>query len=112
MQTWLISLAYLFLKQQRLLKQINDLTRKNKLLIWAEKQQSALEKIKRRLQKLLVLLLPNNNGIFIYIMKQGNLQTESAPYEIQNQKLKLIANVSNKILLSNQYSKLCKPLKK
>ena len=44
---------------QKLLKPIYDLTRKGRHFIWGEEQQAAFEEIKSRLQKFLVLHMPD-----------------------------------------------------
>ena len=49
---------------QKLLKSIYDLTRKGKQFLWGVEQQSAFEEIKQRLQKPLVLHMPDKVGRF------------------------------------------------
>ena len=47
---------------QKHLKPIYDLTRKGRQFLWGEEQQKAFDKIKCRLQRPLVLHLPNRHG--------------------------------------------------
>ena len=49
---------------QKLLKPIYDLTRKGRHFIWGKEQQEAFEEIKRRLIKVPVLHMPNQEGRF------------------------------------------------
>ena len=47
---------------QKLLKPIYNLTRKGRQFIWGEEQQKAFDEIRHRLQRPLVLHLPNRHG--------------------------------------------------
>ena len=49
---------------QKLLKPVYDLTRKGRSFVWGKEQQTAFDEIKNRLQKPLVLHLPDSKGRF------------------------------------------------
>ena len=82
---------------QKLLKTIYDLTRKGRQFIWGDKQQQALDEIKRRLVKLPVLHLPDNKCRFHLYSDTSKFATGSALYQIKNGKPKLIAYVSKRL---------------
>ena len=82
---------------QKLLKPINDLTRKGRQFIWGKEQQLAFEEIKCRLIRPPVLLLPNTTGSFHFYSDTSNLATKSALYQIQNGKPKLVAYASKRL---------------
>ena len=79
---------------QKLLKPIYDLTRKGRQFVWGKEQQDAFEEIKHRLQKPLVLHMPDKIGRFQLYSDTSKYATGSALYQIQNGKPKLIAYVS------------------
>ena len=83
---------------QRLLKPIYDLTRKGRQFVWKEEQQDAFEEIKRRLQKLLVLHMPDKVGRFQLYSDTSKYATGGALYQIQNRKPKLIVYSSKRLL--------------
>ena len=82
---------------QKLLKAIDDLTRKGRQFIWSEEQQQAFIKIKRRLVKLPILHLPDNKGRFHLYSDTSKFATGSAFYQIQNGKPNVIAYVSKRL---------------
>ena len=82
---------------QRLLKLIYDLTRKDRPFCWGQEQQMALEEIKGRLQKPPILYLPDNKGRFHLYLDTNKHATDSALYQIQNGKLKLIGYASKRL---------------
>ena len=82
---------------QKLLKPIYNLTRKGKQFKWGKEQKSALEKIKHRLVKPPVLHLPISTGRFHLYFDTGRSAMESALYQIQNGKPKLIAYASKRL---------------
>ena len=91
MQEWKIFLSILFCPElQKLLKPICDWTRKGRQFIWG-KEQVAFEEIKCRLIKRPVLHLPDSKGRFHLYSDISKFATESAFYQIQNEKPKLIA---------------------
>ena len=69
---------------QKLLKPINDLTRKGQPFHWGKEQQDSFEEIKCRLIKPLVLHMPNKTGIFHLYFDTSKFATGSALYQIQN----------------------------
>ena len=79
---------------QKLLKSIYDLMRKGRQFVWGKEQQDAFEEIKHRLQKPLVLHMPDKIGRFQLYSDTSKYATGSALYQIQNGKPKLIAYVS------------------
>ena len=79
---------------QKLLKPIYDLTRKGKQFVWGVEQQSTFEEIKQRLQKPPVLHMPDKVGIFQLYSDTSKYAMDSALYQIQNGKPKLIAYAS------------------
>ena len=82
---------------QKLLKPINDLTRKGRHFIWEEEQQAAFEDIKGRLQKPPVLNMPDRKGRFLLYSNNSKHATGSALYQVQNGKPKLIAYASKRM---------------
>ena len=83
---------------QKLLKPIYDLTRKDRLFIWRQEQQTAFDEIKGRLQKPAVLHLPDGKGRFHLYSDTSKYAMGSALYQIQNGKPKLIAYASKRPL--------------
>ena len=71
-----------------------DLTRKDRLFIWGQEQQTSFAKIKFRLQKLPVLHLPDGKGRFLLYSDISKHTMGSALYQIQNSKPKLITYAS------------------
>ena len=82
---------------QKLLKLIYDLTRKGRPFIWGKEQQDSCEEIKCRLIKPLVLHMPNKTGRFHLYYDTSKFATDSALYQIQNGKPKLIAYSSKRL---------------
>ena len=82
---------------QKLLKPIYDLTRKGRQFIWGKEQQQAFDEIKRRLQRLPILHLPNRHGHFQLYSDTSKFATGSALYQIQNGQPKLIAYASKRM---------------
>ena len=82
---------------QRLLKPIYDLMRKGRQFVWGKEQQEALEEIKQRLQKPLVLHMPDKVGRFQLYSDTSKYATGGALYQIQNGKPKLIAYSSKRL---------------
>ena len=82
---------------QKLLKLIYDLTRKDKPFNWGQKQQTAFDEIKGRLQKPPVLHLPDSKGRFHLHSDTNKYATGSVLYQIQNGKPKLIAYASERL---------------
>ena len=85
------------LELQKLLKPIYDLTRKGRQFIWGEEQQKAFDKIKHRLQRPLVLHLPDRHGRFQLYSDTSNYATGSALYQIQNGQPRLMACASKRM---------------
>ena len=90
-------LSIYFPDLQKLLKPIYDLTRKGRQFIWGEEQQLAFEEIKHRLIKLPVLHLPDSKGRFHLYSDTSKFTTDSALYQNQNGKPKLIAYASKRL---------------
>ena len=82
---------------QRLLKPIYDLARKGRQFVWGKEQQSAFEEIKQRLQKLLVLHMPDKVRRFKLYSDTSKYATGGALYQIQNRKPKLIVYSSKSL---------------
>ena len=82
---------------QKLLKPIYDLTRKGRHFIWGKEQQTAFEEINGRLQKPLVLSMPDRKGRFLLYSDTSKHATGSALYQVQEGKPKLIAYVSKRM---------------
>ena len=78
---------------QELLKPIHDLTRKGRQFIWGKEQQEAFEEIKHRLIKDPILHKPNCEGRFHLYSDISKFAAESALYQTQNGKPKMIAYV-------------------
>ena len=70
---------------KKLLKSIYDLTRKGRPFAWGEKE-TAFDEVESRLQKPLVLHLPDNKGGFLLYLDTSKFATISALYQIQNSK--------------------------
>ena len=79
---------------QKLLKSVHDLTRKGRHFIWGEEQQAVFEEIKSRLQKPLILHMPDRKGRFLLYSDTSKHATGSALYQVQDGKPKLIAYTS------------------
>ena len=82
---------------QKLLKPIDDLTRKGRQFIWGKEQQIAFEEIKCRLVRLPVLHLPNSSGRFHLYSDTSTFAMGRALYQIQNEKPKLIAYAGKRL---------------
>ena len=82
---------------QKLLKPIDDLTRKGRPYLWQQEQQTAFEEIKSRLQKPPILHQPDGKGRFHLYSDTSKYATGSALYQIQNGKPKLIAYASKRL---------------
>ena len=82
---------------QELLKLIHDLTRKGRQFIWGKEQQEASKEIKRRLVKAPILHMPNHEGRFHLYSDTSKYAAGSALYQIQNEKLNLIAYTSKRL---------------
>ena len=82
---------------QKLLKPIYNLTRKGRPFIW-RKEQESFEEIKHMLIKTPVLHMPNKSGRFLLYSDTSKFATDSALYQIQNGKPKLIAYASKRLL--------------
>ena len=76
---------------QKLLKPIYDLTRKDRQFIWGQEQQTTFDKLKSRLQKQPVLHLPDGKGRFHLYSDTSKYAMDSALYQIQKGKPKLIS---------------------
>ena len=72
-------------------------TRKGRPFIWGQEQQNSFEEIKHRLIKPLVLYMPNKTGRFHPYSGTSKFAADSALYQIQNGKPKLIAYVSKRL---------------
>ena len=81
---------------QKLLKPIYELTKKGRPFIWGEEQQKAFEEIKNRLLKPPVLSMPDR-GRFLLYSDTSKFATDSALYQVQNGKPKLIAYASKRM---------------
>ena len=82
---------------QKLLKPIDDLTRKGRPFIWGKEQQDSFEEIKCRLIKPPVLHMPNKTGRFHLYSDTSKLATGCALYQIQNDTPELIAYASKRL---------------
>ena len=85
------------LELQKLLKSIYGLTRKGRQFIWGREQQEAFEEIKQRLFKTPVLHMPNCEGRFHLYSDMSKFAAESALYQIQKGKPRLIAYDSKRL---------------
>ena len=83
---------------QKFSKPIYDLTRKGRPFVWQKEQQDSFDEIKCRLVKPPVLHMPNTTVRFHLYSDTSKFVMDSAFYQIQNGKPKLIA-YSNKRLL-------------
>ena len=90
-------LSIFYQDQQKLLKPIYDLTRKGRQFIWRQEQQTAFGEIKSRLQKPLVFYLLDGKGRFHLYSDISKHARDSALYQIQNGKTKLIACTSKRL---------------
>ena len=82
---------------QKLLKPIYDLTRKGRQFLREKEQQQAFDEIKHRLQRPLVLHLPDRHGRFQLYSDTSKFATGSALYQIQNGQPRLIAYASKRM---------------
>ena len=82
---------------QKWLKPMYDLTRKGRQFIWGKEQQEAFKEIKRWLVKAPILHMPSWEGRFHLYSDMSKFATESASYQIQNRKPKLIADASKRL---------------
>ena len=85
------------LELQKVLKLIDDLTRKDRQFIWGEEQQSAFEEIKHRLIRPSILHMSNCEGRFHLYLDMSKFAMGSTLYKIQNEKPKLIAYESKRL---------------
>ena len=81
---------------QKLLKLIYDLARKGRSF-FCRKEQDSFEEIKCRLIKPPVLHMPNTTGRCHLYSDTSKFATESAQYQIQNGKPRLIAYASKRL---------------
>ena len=79
-------LSMFCLQLQKLLKSVNDLTRKGRQFIWREEQHIAFEEIKCKLIKLPVVHLSNSTGRFYLYSEESKSATGSVLYQTQNVK--------------------------
>ena len=79
------------------MKPIYDLTKKGRQFIWGEEQQKAFDEIKHRLQRPLVLHLPNRHGQFQLYSDTSMFATGSMLYQIQNGQPRLITYTSKRM---------------
>ena len=82
---------------QKLLKPINDLTKKGRQFIWGEQQQLTFAEIKQRLVRLPVLHIPDSKGRFHLYSDTSKFATGSTLYQIQDGKPKLIVYASKRL---------------
>ena len=82
---------------QKLLKLIYDLTRKGRQFIWGKEQQNTFKEIKCRLVRSPILHMPHFEGRFHLYSETSKFAMESALYQIQNGKPKLIAYASKRL---------------
>ena len=73
------------------------MTRKGRHFIWGKKQQEAFEEIRRRLIKVPILHMPNQECRFYLYSETSKLTAVSMLYQIQNGKPKLIAHASKRL---------------
>ena len=71
--------------------------RKGCPFMWGKEQQTAFDEIKNRLQKPLVLHLPDSRRMFYLYLDTSKFAKGSVLYQIQNGKPKLIAYVSKRL---------------
>ena len=81
---------------QKLMKPIYDLTRKDRRFNWGQ-EQTVFDDIKSRLQKQLVLHLPDGKGRFHLYSDTSKHATGGTLYQIQNGKPKLIAYAGKRL---------------
>ena len=90
---------------QKILKPIYDLTREGRPFICGQEQQIGFDDIKSRLQKPPVLHLPDGKGKFHLYSDTSKHAMDSALYQVQNGKSKLIAYTSKRLPeVSKNYS--------
>ena len=85
------------LELQKLLKPIYELTKKARPFVWGDEQQKAFDEIKSRLLKPPVLSMPDKRGRFLLYSDTSKYATDSALYQVQNGKPKLIAYASKRM---------------
>ena len=73
------------------------MTRKGRQFIWGEEQQQAFDEIKKRLIKPPVPHLPDNKDRFHLYSETSKFASGSVLYQIQNDKVRLIAYVSSRL---------------
>ena len=76
---------------QKLLKPIYELTKKGRPFVWEDEQQKAFDEIKSRLLKPPMLSMPDRRGRFLLYSDTSIFATGNALYQVQDEKLKLIA---------------------
>ena len=79
---------------QRLLKPIQDLTRKSVPFFWGEEQESAFQEIKMRMSEAPVLHLPQATGRFLLFSDTSREHTGSSLWQVQNGKPCLLGYAS------------------
>ena len=82
---------------QKLLKPIDDLTKKGRPFDWGKEQQDSFEENKCRLVRLPVLHMLNKTGRFRLHSDTSKFATGSALYQIQNGRPKLIVYMSKRL---------------
>ena len=82
---------------QKLLKAIYDLTRKGRPFHWGKEQQDSFIEIKHRLVRPPALHMQNKSGRFHLYSDTSKYATNSALYQIQGGKPKLIAYASKRL---------------
>ena len=91
-------LSMFCLDLQKLLKPIYYLTRRGRQFVWEKEQQVKFEEIKCTQIKAPILHMPNHESRFHLYPDMSKFATESALYQIQNGKPKLIAYASKRLL--------------
>ncbi len=79
---------------QKLLKPIQDLTRKHISFVWGKEQEEAFHEIKKRMCSLPILFLPQATGRFILYSDTSREHTGSSLWQIQEGKPRLLGYAS------------------
>ena len=82
---------------QKLLKLINNLTRKGRQSIWGEEQQNVFKELKCRIIRPPILHMPNCEGRFKLYSNMSKFTMGNTLYQIQNGKPKLMAYASKRL---------------
>ena len=82
---------------QKLLKPINDLTKKGRPFVWQEEQQQAFDTIKERMINPPILYLPKPGGRFILYYDSSRTHTGSSLWQVQEGKPRLIGYASKSL---------------